>query len=437
MHFAYASGMLKRTLCAVAIVGSMCSTASAATVNATACTASAVQVAINSANNGDTVLLPSSCAVTWSATVMIPNTKGITLDGNGAVINGRLQVRTNATVGTRITNFTFTRPGVLGSPTVDIGGSYINARFRLDHVSFTGGGHEVLVLDEAPGLVDHTTWTGMKAANETIHLYGFGADNTTGWTIGHPPGSTAAAIIFEDNVFTTAASQANNAWSQSYYGAMQVWRYNTFNYFYVDAHGGTNVGTRWWEAYKNTFNGGSNAACCSLNMRDGSGIVYGNIQGTGTVPSFGYCEETSGGMYQIGRSIGQARYPAYSFLNGISDDVDNCGGLAVNGMVVANRDIYLSASANCPAGGNCTTGVGSGTTLPTACTTNTAFWKTDAGGNWDTTHGGENDGALYKCVSTNTWALYWVPSTYPDPLQQTSQGTIPAAPASVRVLRSP
>lgn len=403
---------------------------------ASSCSATDVQAAINGASNGATVYVPGPCTVTWAAVVTIPSSKGITLNGNGAVVNGRLKLSANASTGSRVTNFTFTRPGALGSATLEVDGTDTSARFRLDHLSFTGGGHEVLVVDQSQGLIDHTTWTGMRAADETIHLYGFGAGNSTGWTIDHSPGSTAGAVVFEDNVFTTASSESNNAWSQSYYGAIQVWRYNTFNYFFVDAHGGAEPGTRWWEAYKNTFSGGSNVVCCSLNIRDGSGIVFGNVLGSGRVGDFGYCEESSNGRYMIGRGINQILYPAYSFLNQIPDSVNECGGLAVAGMVAANRDIYISAGATCPAGGNCTSGVGSGTVLPTSCTVNTAFWKTDGGGNWDTTHGGSNDGALYKCTSANVWTLHWVPSTYPDPLQSGASGGTPspAAPTNVRLI---
>ena len=45
-----------------------------------------MQAAVNLAASGDTVLLPNACSVTWSGSVTIPNTKGITLDGNKASV---------------------------------------------------------------------------------------------------------------------------------------------------------------------------------------------------------------------------------------------------------------------------------------------------------------------------------------------------------------
>lgn len=54
--------------------------------------------------------------------------------------------------------------------------------------------------------------------------------------------------------------------------------------------------------------------------------------------------------------------------------------------------------------------------LPATCAVNDAFWVTDRGGHWDTTSGNANDGALYRCFTTNVWTLWYVPYTYPHPL---------------------
>jgi hypothetical protein len=63
--------------------------------------------------------------------------------------------------------------------------------------------------------------------------------------------------------------------------------------------------------------------------------------------------------------------------------------------------------------------VGSGTfaELPATCAVNDAFWVTDRGGHWDTTAVEEHNGALYKCLVTNEWTLFYVPYTYPHPLR--------------------
>jgi len=73
-------------------------------------------------------------------------------------------------------------------------------------------------------------------------------------------------------------------------------------------------------------------------------------------------------------------------------------------------------------------GVGSGViaSRPGTCTAGVTYWATDQG-EWDSTHPGP-DGQLYKCISPNTWALYYVPYAYPHPLtsaQTTGDTTAP------------
>src|SRR3989304_4743837 len=53
------------------------------TVGPSNCSSSAVNNAIASASDGDTVQLTCTGSVTWTAPVSIPNTKGITLSGGG------------------------------------------------------------------------------------------------------------------------------------------------------------------------------------------------------------------------------------------------------------------------------------------------------------------------------------------------------------------
>lgn len=401
------------------------------------CDATTLQTAISNAVSGAVITCNTG---NWSGNISIPSTKGVTVNGNGSTHSGTFNLDSNSIVSSRITNFIFTS----GTGIMNIrGGDPTSAPWRVDHNTFTGNGHTMIHFGTAPGLFDHNTFTSLAAANEFIHNEAYGAGNTAGWTNALTPGSYQA-VYLEDNSFTTPTSQSNNAWIQSYYGARMVYRYNTFNYTRVDAHGTAgNVGARWWEFYKNNFvQTGGNAGGSVVNNRAGSGIVFDNTKsGSLLTGDIGLCEEDSGypASYQVGRGQNQTLYPAYAWGNAIPVNVDSCEAPEVSGMVQFNRDIYRDTGASCVSGGSCTSGVGIGTLLPTTCTTNTGFWKTDAGGNWNGTNGTSNDGALYKCTSTNNWTLYYTPFTYPYPLDTNglpnpSGGSNPPLPPSTYTL---
>jgi hypothetical protein len=103
--------------------------------------------------------------------------------------------------------------------------------------------------------------------------------------------------------------------------------------------------------------------------------------------------------------------------------------MLVTDFMQQGREIQSQTNAaSCVASGACTLGIGSGTfaQLPTSCTpvsgsgtsaaAGVGFWVTDRGGDWNTLGGGANDGALYRCTSTNTWTLFYTPKTYPHAL---------------------
>lgn len=102
-----------------------------------------------------------------------------------------------------------------------------------------------------------------------------------------------------------------------------------------------------------------------------------------------------------------------------------------------NRDYYnetLNQAANTGCPGACTpftgaSGVGHGTLaqMPSSCSNQTAYWATDQG-SWNTSGNGFGQGALYQCQS-GTFAVYWTPAPYPNPLIAAS-GTVTLAPSS-------
>lgn len=99
----------------------------------------------------------------------------------------------------------------------------------------------------------------------------------------------------------------------------------------------------------------------------------------------------------------------------------------------ANRDYFDATGASCTAGGSCTTGVGTGTTLPTSCTTNAT---TDDSGNHPGVGFFKTDtNTLYRCTSTTPpiWTAYYQPYTYPHPL---TGGTVQTLTSTTTTLTS-
>jgi hypothetical protein len=420
--------------------------------------AAEVSAALANALSGDTVVMPGfGGPFTWTGGVTLSSSKCLTLDLNGREVilsgaSGQITVQAHPSCLNRVTNGTVTKSGTAYQDYVapfKIQDSPTGYAVRVDHITFQGVGLTLAdgvyidINGQGPGLFDHNTFPAINPVYEFIHIRGWGAVNTTGWTTPVDKGG-AGLFYFEDNSFSNATTGGggNNAWIQGYNGARVVIRFNNFNFVAVDAHGTPgNIGQRWWETYNNNFNhiNSNDSNTYQVNLRGGSGLIFNNVGSSGAHPTrTGMCEEDTGypASYQIGRGTNQILDPAYYFGNiTLSLDINGCDAPAQGGMVALNRDVYSSTSASCTPGGDCATGVGAGATLPTTCTTGVGFWKTDAGGNWNTAGGGANDGALYKCTSTNTWTLYYTPYQYPHPLSSGSGqiSSTPQAPSNLRI----
>ena len=116
------------------------------------------------------------------------------------------------------------------------------------------------------------------------------------------------------------------------------------------------------------------------------------------------------------------------------------------GRVAANRDYYpqstgIQTSSNSPFDGTTGTGWGTISNRPATCTAGVGYFATDQG-SWNTStsnpYGVQRNGAdgiLYKCISQDTWAQYYIPHTYPHPLQsgEVSSDKRPSPPTDLRV----
>lgn len=340
------------------------------TINAVSCSLTDAQNAVNSANNGDTVVIPSGVCSWGGGTVTIPTTKGITLSGTAVTITGssHITINANATTTTRVTGFILTGAWpCCGNSAIAAYGSPGQATYRIDHNTITGdpatnGQTLIQIQNNGPGLIDHNT---LSAPNnsEVIHNFGLGSNGNNGWVDDVVPGSSQMVFV-EDNTITNTGTSFLCSAVQSYYGARTVIRHNTLSFCQVDQHGTAgNVGARWWEIYENTFQPGGNNQSNYAQIRAGSGVFFNNhVVGVNTGPAIAqFAEEDTSApqcdttnnicLYQIGRGVYPTNPPAN---DGTSSPAyywgnDSTINLQLNGMtsntsVVTNRDFFSSTT---------------------------------------------------------------------------------------------
>ena len=116
--------------------------ANGAVINASSCSNTSVQSAINSAASGDTVAVPTGNC-TWTSTVTISG-KAITLQGagigqtnvNDSTPGAALNITASSTNFVRVTGFTFIKSANNSNGMVQIGGTSTftgQVAFRFDH----------------------------------------------------------------------------------------------------------------------------------------------------------------------------------------------------------------------------------------------------------------------------------------------------------------
>lgn len=423
----------------------------AATINATSCSRSDVQSAINSASDGDLVVIPSGSCI-WTTQIILK--KNITLQGAG-------KDKTHITWNTL--GFAFYPSGTWRISGIDFaignsasgivyGDGVIN--WRIDHCKFSSSGfakESILVIGQPSargyGLMDNNEYINVRSAlfyggdcNPSINVawtddIGLGTDN---------------AIFVEDSTITNTISYASYNAIDENCGGRIVFRHNTITDWWPEVHSdqGGNRAARSWEFYNNTIQQVNFPMWCGASFRGGSGVVYNNTL-VGQFGQSGFlldnvrsCEDRAGlcdgttardgnrpgkSGYpcrdQIGRSTDEFQWkegippqdlcPAYFWnnKNGINDFSaivrDNCALQLTH--IVENRDFY-----NYNASFDGTTGVGMGllANRPATCTTNTseegggvAYWAMDTN-------------TLYRCRATNTWTVHYQPYTFPHPLRK-------------------
>ena len=146
--------------------------ANAVIVDATSCSQSDIQSAVNSAKNGDTIFVPSGNC-TWNSTVTIPDTKGLQILGAGigkTVITGSgnpkflIQIAAASGTFTRISGIEFesgSGQAVFIAQTTEYGAESVR-RYRIDNCKFDY--HKGIGLSgNAYGVVDNCEFKSSSA----------------------------------------------------------------------------------------------------------------------------------------------------------------------------------------------------------------------------------------------------------------------------------
>jgi len=462
----------------VSIILIWCVNADSATINAS-CTVASIRSAIDAAVNGDVIQLPD-CSVTLDESISINKSITIRGNGTSTVFNSTTPslIQFFMTNNSRITNmkFNYTGTSIRTAPFIQASGT----RWRIDNCTITaqdssaGGGYGIYAKGYSygncsSGLIDNNIFYNQRIYVDcTSSIQGqhdcFAYDEPLG---------TSNAVYIEDNTFTKTTF-GNVIDGQR--GGRAVVRYNTLTDGQVMFHGrGANTyerAIRYWEIYGNTWYGVSGNSEPPTQLRSGTGVLFNNtvngawgwssnllitsdrsnggygILCNGTSPidnndlANGYiCRDQAGAGRDVARTVAtgnwvsgegwvgtvawqkQTSAPIYAWNNNKSVVVHGTTGATVWDHIVENRDFYdaypngAQTSKTSPFNGTTSMGYGTYANRPDTCTTNVGYWATDRGGNWNTANDDANDGALYKCTSTNVWTLFYVPYTYPHPLR--------------------
>lgn len=280
----------------------------AATITATTCSRNDVETALNSAANGDTVLIPPGTC-TWTTNLTIDN-KYLTLQGAGAgltIIRDGVGKDNYPNIPqaliwhtldgglSRLTGITFqggTITDGYNKGTVAIGGA--THQFRVDHCRFiptqTAG---LFVHGDIWGVIDHNVFDLSAAHGYAIYVMG-GTYGDAAWAEGSTLG-TVRNVFVEDNVFTQNQSHGFHYYGvDGWNGSRVVYRYNQFNALTLGNHGTESSGRlrsqRQFEIYNNTWtwNMMGNSFPSMIGVRGGTGVIYNNSAtiSNGTVGHF-------------------------------------------------------------------------------------------------------------------------------------------------------
>lgn len=272
-----------------------------AQIAASGYTQSAVQAAVNSANDGDTVSVPAGSA-TWASPVTWSD-KNINVIGAGI---GKTNITVTGSSAFSVTdgakaNFRISGMSIGGVPS---GGYFIQVSsyyqttpqwvygWQIDHIAFNEGSNatiSVYTLGVNWGLIDNCTFTGSHPGADSYDIsvrsyYYYEQTNSKylgsyDWSLPLDLGTYKALYIEQCTFNNTGTSTYHPFLSQG--GGRVVFRHNTVSglgSIYFEGAMGTSLGPCKYEIYNNTWVNPS-----ALQDSSGHGAIFINGGGTGVI----------------------------------------------------------------------------------------------------------------------------------------------------------
>lgn len=334
------------------------------TITASDCTLQSVRVAVSTAQEGDTVLLPPGRAV-WTEGLVVD--KGINVFGSGAdrtiITDGWMTAPSghsliafggNFTNRVRISGFTVAADAgkvvavlSLGNPT--------NV-FRIDNIVITNLSKAgVQLVGWNIGVIDHCKFYARRLSNPTgVRIFGEGAYS---WDVRPPSWGDINKVYVEDCAFSWDVN-ANGA-VDSYNAARWAFRHNMVTNVNVGNHGTDSSGslrsTHSFEVYNNHFANTTTRTMLFFAFRGGTGVIYNNsLTGQFIYPTIGLfnyrasgtniykgvipCCEPFGpinGRNPFDGNIDEFGWPPFDSIGRTSPTIYVTNKLATNGLATA------------------------------------------------------------------------------------------------------
>lgn len=331
--------------------------ARATIINAASVSQSDVAAAIASANNGDTVVIPTGTAA-WTGALSI--SKAITLRGSGVgktiikdgvasnkelVLWGLVPGKQSRMTGIEFQDGGRTATAYNGVIKIDGGNNSNNngQTMRIDNCKFDHLKGDNIDPSDMIGVIDHNTFL-LGAPNIGIYSRqgkwnGQGINGDGSYAAPSNFGSDRFLFI-EDNTFTR---DANSFYALIDGSSATRWvaRYNTFHNGWLELHGtdsgNRNRGSRACEIYNNTFTCDNITKTFIANFRSGVGVIHNNtITGMGSSP---------GAILAVYRT--QASYAVWGIADGTNQwDKNVAGGPFYSGTVLNSGLLTATVSGS-------------------------------------------------------------------------------------------